>query len=1092
MPSNFNFLEEKFPVLADYGQKAEKYLYSDSNSCLMKLGMIGETVVNLMFKYDHIHYPYDNTAVTRIDTLYREGLIDSGIQDILHALRKTRNKAVHENYSSVDDGKALLQMAYSLCVWFYKIYGDYEYKPATFVMPQKETKIVPIKADIVKEEKEEEKLTQIAEEAAEAAPAVAKAERKKKAVFAANQRPRTEAETRFLIDEQLRKVGWEADTNTLRYSKGTRPQKGHNMAIAEWPTDSTVGDNGRCDYVLFIGDKMVATVEAKAIHKDISAVIDDQCRDYSRLIRKEDDLYRIGAWGEYKVPFTFATNGRPYLKQYETKSGIWFRDLRDPSNAPQALRGWMSPIGMAELLEKNLAEGNKKLSEMPYDLLRDKDGLNLRDYQVEAIEAAEKAIIDGKKTALIAMATGTGKTRTVLGMIYRFLKTGRFHRILFLVDRNALGEQAEDVFKDVKLEDLMTIDQIYNIKGLDDQTIDKETRIQVATVQSMVRRILYNDGDTMPAVTDYDLLIIDEAHRGYILDKEMTDEELLYTDQKDYQSKYRAVIDYFDAVKIALTATPALQTTQIFGEPVFKYTYREAVIEGYLVDHDAPHELKTKLGTEGIHYKSGDTVTVYDPVTGDITNSELLDDETLDFDLDSFNKQVITEGFNRAVLTEIAQDIDPEAPEMQGKTLIYAVDDQHADLIVKILKEIYSEQGVDTDSIMKITGSIGGGNPKKIQEAIKRFKNERFPSIVVTVDLLTTGIDVPSITNLVFLRRVKSRILFEQMLGRATRLCPEIHKRVFQIYDPVGVYDSLAPVTSMKPVVTNPSQTMTQVLDHMKNTDDEKEVEYDVGQVIAKLQRRKKRIDKKTVEQFTDMTGGKTPDEVIYEVEHAAPAEAKKRLIAYYQAIKYMQETRIAGENPVVISKEGDEVISHTRGYGKEDQRPEDYLEAFSTYIRTNLNEIAALNIVCTKPSDLTRKDLKSLMLTLDREGYTTQQLNTAISQMTNEEMTADIISLIRRYALGSPLVSHEERIHRAVEKLEKNHKFSKMELNWLKRIEKYLIEESVINVSVFDEDSRFKAQGGFKKIDKVFQNQLRNVIKELNGYLYDDGGSAA
>lgn len=258
------------------------------------------------------------------------------------------------------------------------------------------------------------------------------------------------------------------------------------------------------------------------------------------------------------------------------------------------------------------------------------------------------------------------------------------------------------------------------------------------------------------------------------------------------------------------------------------------MIEGYLVDHDAPHELKTRLGTEGIHYKGGDMVMTYDPVTGDIANSELLDDETLDFDLDSFNKQVITEGFNRAVLTEIAKDIDPEAPEIQGKTLIYAVDDQHADLIVKILKEIYSDQGVDTDSIMKITGSIGGGNPKKIREAIRRFKNERFPSVVVTVDLLTTGIDVPSITNLVFLRRVKSRILFEQMLGRATRLCPEIHKRVFQIYDPVGVYDSLAPLTSMKPVVANPSQTMTQVLDHMENTDDFFDLDADTAEFERK------------------------------------------------------------------------------------------------------------------------------------------------------------------------------------------------------------------------------------------------------------------
>lgn len=101
------------------------------------------------------------------------------------------------------------------------------------------------------------------------------------------------------------------------------------------------------------------------------------------------------------------------------------------------------------------------------------------------------------------MATGTGKTRTVLGMIYRFLKTERFRRILFLVDRTALGEQAQDVFEEVKMEDLLTLDDIYNIKGLEDKTIDKETRIHISTVQGMVKRIMYNDGETMPAVSDY-------------------------------------------------------------------------------------------------------------------------------------------------------------------------------------------------------------------------------------------------------------------------------------------------------------------------------------------------------------------------------------------------------------------------------------------------------------------------------------------------------------------------------------------------------------------------------------------------------------
>lgn len=1088
MKSNFEFLKDSFPVLANFGELSEKYLYTDSNSCLMKLGMIGETIVNLIFTYDKLPLPYDNTAVNRIDTLYREGLITHDLADILHALRKKRNLAVHENYASVEDGKALIQMAYSLTEWFMQTYGDWNYQSKPFVMPSDSASAVSV--DKAAEEAKEDLLMDEASKVAAAAPAVSMDDRRKQAGKAAGRRFKSEAETRYLIDEQLRKVGWEADTEKLRYSKGTRPAKGHNIAIAEWPTDSTVGNKGYVDYALFVGTQLVATVEAKAIHKDIPSVIDYQCKDYSRNIRAEDAKYQIGTWGNFKVPFTFATNGRPYLKQYDTKSGVWFLDLRQPDNVPKAMKGWMSPTGMMEQLEKDIQAKEQALKAMPYDLLRDKDGLNLREYQLKAIQAAENAILNGQQNILLAMATGTGKTRTILGMIYRFLKTGRFRRILFLVDRTSLGEQATDVFKEVKLEDLMTLDDIYNIKGLEDKAADKETRIQVATVQSMVKRILYNGEDTMPAVTDFDLVIIDEAHRGYILDKEMGEDELLYRDQTDYQSKYRSVVEYFDAVKIALTATPALQTTEIFGQPVYKYTYREAVIEGYLVDHDAPHELKTKLSQEGIHYKKGDTVTVYDTVTGEITNSELLNDE-LDFDVDKFNRKVITEPFNRAVLEEIARDIDPETPEVQGKTLIYAVDDQHADLIVKILKEIYAKTGVDNDAIMKITGSVGGGNKKKVEEAIKRFKNERYPSVVVTVDLLTTGIDVPEITTLVFMRRVKSRILFEQMLGRATRLCPAIHKTHFEIYDPVGVYESLEDVNTMKPVVANPAASFTQLLEGLEVLQDDRQVKNQINQIVAKLQRRKRNMDSRTMEHFISMTGGKDPTQFIAELQNRKPEEAKKQLLACKDVFEMLQQTRPNGGRKLVISDQEDELLSHTRGYGSSD-RPEDYLDAFANYVKTNLNEVAALNIVCTRPKELTRESLKSLRLTLDREGFTTQQLNTAISQMTNEEITADIISLIRRYAIGSALISHEARIRKAVDKLKKAHHFSMQELNWISRMEKYLMEESVLNVAVFDEDGRFKAQGGFNKINKVFGNQLESIVLELNEYLYDDGGRTA
>lgn len=1087
MKSNFAFLKSHFPVLANFGILAEKYCYSDSNSCIMKLGMIGETIVNLMLTYDKIKIPTDCNAVTKIKILSLQGLLTPDLSDILHALRKARNKAAHTNYENIKEGQTLLEMAYSLCEWFMQTYGDLQYKHCKFVMPtEADAQSITDNDD----KAAEQKMLEETEKIAAAAKAVAADERRKRALAAASQRQKSEAETRYMIDTQLRKVGWEADTENLRYGKGIRPQKGKNLAIAEWPTLSAAGNKGRADYALFAGEKLVAVIEAKAEHKDIPSVIDYQCKEYAQNIRPEDEKYVITTWGKYKAPFVFATNGRPYLAQLETKSGIWFLDLRESANMPKALRGWISPDGMLKLLESDIEKADKALQTLPYDFLRDKDGLNLRQYQLNAIQAAENAVINGQKNILLAMATGTGKTRTVLGMIYRFLKTGRFNRILFLVDRTALGEQAEDVFNEVKLEDLKTLNDIYDIKTLEDAVFEDETKVHIATVQGMVKRLLYNDEERQPSVTDYDLIVIDEAHRGYLLDKEMGEDELLYRDQLDYQSKYRMVIEYFDAVKIALTATPALHTTQIFGKPVFKYTYREAVIEGYLVDYDAPHKIKTQFNTEGIKYNKGETLALYDPVTHEITNSEVLQDE-MNFDVEKFNKQIITPSFNRTVLEEIARDIDPE-DVMQGKTLIYAVDDEHADLIVKILKEIYTNYGIDNDAIMKITGSVAGGNKRKVQEAIKSFKNERFPSIAVTVDLLTTGIDVPEITTLVFMRRVKSRILFEQMLGRATRLCPKINKTHFEIYDPVGVYDSLEEVNTMQPVSADPKTTFAQLLDGLEVLEDEAHIKNAVAQIIAKLQRVKRRLTKEEVNEFKDLAAGLTVEGFIQKIESLPAAEARNTLLMEASLLEMLDDKHGHGGYTKVISDKQDKFLIRERGFGKNEQRPEDYIEAFEDFVKNNVNEIAALNIICTRPKELTRETLKSLRMALAQNGFTTQQLNTAVSEITSEEITADIISLVRRYAIGSPLVSHQARIRRAVDKLKKAHNFSRVELNWLSRIESYLLNESVMNVKVFDEDERFKTNGGYKRLNQIFRNNLEGIITELNEYLYDDGGRTA
>ena len=344
-----------------------------------------------------------------------------------------------------------------------------------------------------------------------------------------------------------------------------------------------------------------------------------------------------------------------------------------------------------------------------------------------------------------------------------------------------------------------------------------------------------------------------------------------------------------------------------------KYTYREAVIEGWLVDHDAPHFIKTKLNVEGIHYKPGDTINLFTPETA-IQEQELLDDE-LDFDVDAFNRSVITENFNRAVLEEIALGIDPANSDTTGKTLIYAVNDQHADMIVAILRDIYSQSGLDHEAIMKITGKAGDGNPRRIQDAIKRFKNERFPSVVVTVDLLTTGIDVPEITTLVFLRRVKSRILFEQMIGRATRLCPKIHKTHFEIYDPLGVYTAFAPVNTMKPVAVNPSSTFTQLLEGLETVNGEKPIREQIAQIIAKLQRVKGKVMDSALEQFKSLSSGLTPDQFIKKALKASTDEAKDYLLSHRDLFLYLQDNLPRQERTVVISHHPDKVTGHERTY---------------------------------------------------------------------------------------------------------------------------------------------------------------------------------
>lgn len=842
------------------------------------------------------------------------------------------------------------------------------------------------------------------------------------------------------------------------------------MAIAEW----VLPNDQRADYALFKGLDFYGIVEAKKWDEDIAGQM-AQPKEYAKEVPYQSNYHLLSnQMGDYKVPFIYTANGRPYLKQYQEKSGIWFWDARNPKENAYALEEFHKPDDLAlKLTAKNKIEADN-------DLVDDHDYPKFADrpYQIDAINAMEDAIKNGKKRILLAMATGTGKTRTAISLMYRLLKHKRARRILYLVDRNSLGRQTANAIKDNKI-GTMSISSIYGLKELSDKVPDASTKIQIATVQGMIKRLFFSDDNSeKPSVGQYDFIIVDEAHRGYAEDKELSDNEYQFYNQEEYVSQYRRVVDYFDATAIGMTATPALQTTEIFGDPVYTYSYQQAVLDGYLVDHDAPVIIKTKLAKEGIHFKKGTEVDIFDQDEKTINKEKLPDN--MNFDVKDFNHRVITRNFNKVVCDELVKKyLDPTDPYL-GKTLIFAATDAHADMVVDLLKQAFKEQGrpVDDDAIEKITGSIRHPN-----QEIKNFKNEENPNIVVTVDLLTTGIDVPRITNIVFLRRVQSRILYEQMLGRATRLCPEIHKEKFTIFDAVGIYDAMNKVTNMKPVVKNPGHNVHYFLSHKNYFETNEDTNQYQVDMAGAVERKIKRLDDQRRKEFERLAEIKSVDSWARKLSKLTKTDFLK------EWPKFVQLDHINPARPKqFISNAPDEVVDVSRGYGSGNQKPEDYIDSFNNFIKQNVNTIPALQVVATRPKDLTFDELKEIKLKLEQNGFKEKDLQTAWKNAKHVQTTADIISFIRQVAAGSELVDHDVRIHNAMQKVYGMADWSISQRKWLKRIENQLMSSTVLGPNAeeaFNDNFYFKRQGGYKQIKKIFPEYADQIIYVLNENLY-------
>ena len=641
-------------------------------------------------------------------------------------MRKEGNDAVHERVGNHQLALDHLRYARQLGIWFHQTFGEQTFQPQPFMPPPVGQVDDAIKQQIAKLQQ----IAQVNQQEAESAKVVAEEESQRRQVAenharelaekltalqaaAANQSARqqqelrqrsqtfanaielTEREVRQLIDQQLQSVGWEADTENLRHTKGTRPEVGRNLAIAEYPMEG----NRRVDYALFVGTQLLAVLEAKA-EDAVNA-------------QTQTSVYVRDAAGTYnRFPFAFFSD---YYTTYFWEMGTANKRL---------VSGVFSPEDLKRLYYI-------RIHQSPFASVQPNLQIANRTYQLEAIQRIGEAFELGKRRSLLVMATGTGKTRTAMALIELFLQTAQALKVLFVADRDALVQQALEKGFKAHLPDEPR-DRILT------QNIDKTKRLYVVTQQTLER--CYQNFS--PAF--FDLIIFDEAHRSLF-------------------NKFVEVVDYFDARMIGLTATPAnfidRNTFHLFhcdgNTPTFLYPYRQAVAETYLVDFSL-YRAQTKFQRRGI---SGVDLSEEEH---NALIEQGIDPDDIDFSGTDLEKKVTNKDTLRKQWEEIIDVcFKDESGQLPAKTIIFAMTQDHAQRLCDVFEEMYPHWHDVVKVVTHKTEYKG--------TLVKAFMTENKPRIAISVDMLDTGVDVPEVMNLVFMKPVQSAIKLWQMIGRGTR-----------------------------------------------------------------------------------------------------------------------------------------------------------------------------------------------------------------------------------------------------------------------------------------------------------------------------------
>jgi len=877
------------------------------------------------------------------------------------------------------------------------------------------------------------------------------------------------------INKKLRalKPAW----NIIKFREGLDVFALDCHAVEEYPTG-----NGPADYALFVKGKLLGIIEAKRMKVGPQNVL-EQAKRYSR-----GAFGGSGNWEGYRVPFLYATNGEI----------VWFIDVRDGKNISRQISSFHTANALGEFFQDSVANGYEWLRNNPINIER------LRYYQKEAITATESAIIKGKRAMLVAMATGTGKTFVTVAQIYRLLESKAARRILFLVDRRALAAQAVREFAAFNTPTGNKFNQEYEVYSQrfrredleDDKPFDPKVLpnsyltspqaahafVYVSTIQRMTINLFgwenaFSQDRSDPDYEEdtekldipihaFDVIIADECHRGYTAKE---------------TAVWRRVLDYFDVIKIGLTATPAPHTLSLFKEVIYRYTTDRAIQDGYLVDYEAV-KIKSDVRMNGVFLKEGEQVGIVDTTTGVETYDELEDER--EFPTEAIEKKVTAPESNRKIIKEIAKYAYKHEEETGRfpKILIFAVNDlphtSHADQIVSICRE---EFGQGDDFVQKITGSPSVDRPL---QKIREFRNRPKPKIVVTVDMLSTGVDIPSLEYVVFLRTVKSRILWVQMLGRGTRLSPEINKTHFTIFDcfdgTLIEYFKNTTDFEVEPPQKEPV-SLQQIIENIYQNVDRN---YYIKVLVKRLHRIERSMSGKAREKFAnhipDGNMGKFAGELPKKIKDDFTNTMKPLRNKDFQNLLINYER--AKRTFLVGYEVDDDVSSEVMMLrGGEYQKPEDYLDSFARFVRENPEHIEAIKILLERPRDWKTEVLKELREKLAQNKFPEKELRKA-HQLVYNKALADIISMVKHAAIEEePIYTAEQRVDRAIKGFMSGKTFSGEQMKWLGYIREHLVENLTINLDDFEYVPVFERHGGKSIANTVFNNELESLIAKIN-----------